>query len=148
MIAHDLGYTYVDEVDFGIHNYVGLILQLGQRENIVIQAPGICHMLHEIFMPDTAVVFMMRPVLEIIASQRRINWLPKHEKMELAKYNVEGGDISTIKYFEWLHTQKPRMIVDKYEVEYHSLKDHPLWVDKEERGDFAWNQTTKSGPQA
>jgi len=137
MIAQDLGYEHFDETVLP-ESFDGFALQVlhNNLEGIkgVYQGPtrsALCHTLPE----DVAVVFMVRPVEDIIASQERINWV--WEDQEIAQYPTEyqAAPVSSMKYRYWNEVQKP-LIRYAYEIVYHSLEEHPLWKNKEERKNF------------
>ena len=48
--------------------------------------------------------------------------------------------ISEIKYEIWEKIQKPYINNKFYELEYESLKSHPMWKDKSDRTNFKANQ--------
>jgi len=91
-----------------------------------------CHLL-----PMT-VVFMMRTIEDIIASERRIGW--QHEQSELDKYFSKQGPISRVKYKMWEEFQRPKLET-YFELEYDSMEGHPMWIDKENRLFFTAKQT-------
>ena len=140
MIAQELGYKYYDETCLP-ESFDGFILQM-THDNLdgikgVYQGPtksALCHTLSK----DIAIVFMMRPIDEIIASQVRINWI--WEDQEIAKYPKEYQDtpVSSLKYRYWNEVQKP-LIKYSYEITFGSLRNHPLWLGKEERKNFNSN---------
>lgn len=150
MIAYDTGYKSVEEKAIEYDEYPRLELIL-QEPGHVVQCPCLCHMAHQ--MPDEVlVVFMQRPVDEIIASQKRINWDWEQREKDsygLAKTPLFGDDdprtgelngkepIALIKQVMWKRQKQD--IKHWLEIEYHSLKSHPLWIS--DRKDFLWNQT-------
>ena len=76
---------------------------------------------------------MRRRIEDIIASQERVEWTG--EPYELSRYGLKEGVISKVKYDYWDNGQKAK-IHNPFEVEYESLREHPLWVPKEERLDW------------
>ena len=147
IIAADLGYTYIDERDFGTHDLPGLLALI--RDNVVIQGPALsayCHLLPK----SVAVVFTLRSLEEIIASQDRTilpsggNWTEAEESVELQKYFRETGPIAAVKYEVWDKYQKPTLAAEGkafFEIEYATLAAHPLWVPKEQRVGWHAKQT-------
>jgi hypothetical protein len=131
MIAHDLDMCYVDEDDLGWHgsgtNDESLLRKLlAVGVNNVIQAPACAHICHTL-PDDCVVVFMRRDVEDIVASEERIKW--GCERVEFQKYPEEyrATPISHSKYLYWEEVQRDN-IAHAYEVEYDSLRGHPLWV--------------------
>lgn len=130
MIAHDLDMCYVDEnvglAWAGTHeeNLLRKLLTVGV--NNVVQAPAYAHVCHTL--PEsTVVVFMRRAIEDIIASQERVNWTL--ESFELRKYpeDYRATPVAHSKYLYWEEVQRDK-IAHAYEVEYDSLRGHPLWV--------------------
>jgi hypothetical protein len=136
ILADALGYKYVDENDFGIGNVVrarGFVAQ----QHVVLQAPGLCHAAHRL---GCAVVIMRRNLEAIHASERRIpKWIEEQEPQESQKY---GGVILThlaeLKYFCWDLEQKFKCI--SFDLDYESLRTHPMWIDPEKRKGFGVRQ--------
>jgi len=143
MIAHDLGVRYIDEDDIGWKSASVMdedaLRRLFQNETgFVVQAPAAAHMCHQLGADDVAVVFMMRDVDAIIASQKRIGW--KYERVELDKYDAPHGPIAVVKYRCWFMWQRD-MIKHPFEIEYAALHQHPMWVPQDKRRGFATRQT-------
>lgn len=132
MVAHDLGWEYIDEDDIGIRN-LGKAREIFQsRFEFVMQAPALsrfCHELSAEYFP-LPIVWMRRPLHEIIASQERINW--DGEAIEKMVYFNACGPVAKVKYDFWENVQR-RLTPTAYEIHYASLSGHPLWVGKEER---------------
>ena len=153
MIAADTGHRYVDEIDIAFRRW-DLVLELAAGEEpVVIQAPGLSHMAEHF---PGLVVFMMRPVAEIEASQKRIGWNPASEYTERGNYDKmptltwdgqHENRISAIKYTHWLDYQS-NLTKNYVEVWHHDLSKHRLWVDADKRRDFAAGQTEIGGPDA
>lgn len=137
MIANDLNYCYMDERVIHINNKEKFG-NFVKAERVVIQCPGMARWVHEYSANDTAIVFMIRDVKDIIASQERIGW--PFEPDELSKYGKDEGIISEIKYKFWKKYQKAK-IVNAFEIKYEDLKKHPYWIDKKDRKDFDWYRT-------
>lgn len=133
MIACDTGHSCVDETAFGAENESGW-RQVLERNNVVVQCPAMSKLCSDLG-NNVLVVFMRRDVGDIMASQSRIDW--GSEGHELKKYGAEG-DIAQVKYDYW-EQNKPANWID---VEYESLKKHPLWIDKQYRKNFSPKQTS------
>jgi len=136
MIAADTGYTYLDEEEFNVSNRDKL-RKIFKRGDIVVQCPAISAWIQDFSANDTLIIFMMRDIDDILASQKRIGW---GDKTELSKYGKKRGVISKIKYDVWEKEQKPK-VENWLEVEYESLSGHPLWIAKNKRINFKYNQT-------
>lgn len=139
MIAHDTGYRYIDEFEFNVGNRVKF-LKLAKLEHVVIHCPGLMRWMVDVADEQSCVVVVKRAIDEIIRSQERIGW--SQENIELKHYNLEGSGrkISEVKYEYWESTQKA-LIPNYMEIDYHSWKDHPLWVDDILRKNFRAKQT-------
>lgn len=138
IVAADTGKEYIDEKMIANHDFRLLKYYLAQG-NVVVQCPGLCHLLHMIDAKDSLAIIVRRPVDEIIRSERRIGWLETARFAELYKYGHADGIISKIKYEFWDGYQQ-RILGDRgREIGYHSLEAHPLFVA--DRSGFAWDQT-------
>lgn len=137
MIAGDARMKYIDETVYGTHYEDRFTNIIKTQSNIVVQCPAMCHIIHKVSAPDVAIIFMLREVSEIIASQERVGW-PSEEK-ELKKYKRKHGIISEVKYSFWLVHQR-RKVHNPYEIEYRNLYNHPLWIDRSNRGAFTDTQ--------
>ena len=141
MIAYDLDYYFLDERKIFIDSYYALVQALADFEQHVIQAPALCRWVHHLGInDDLAIVLMRRDIKDIIASQQRVEW--RWEPLELIFYGrkVNEGPIAEVKYEYWDEVQK-HYIKNAFEVEYESMRDHPLWVPKIYRKDFDSHQT-------
>lgn len=134
ILAEELKYRYVDESD--ANTLTDVLHFVRHAKRFVLQSPmsaAYCHIL------PMVIVYMIRPVEEIIASEKRVGW--PHESAELAKYFTDVGPISEVKYKAWQKYQKPQ-VSHGFELDYYAMKEHPLWIEKEQRKDFAEKQTT------
>lgn len=136
-ISHDTKRPYVDEAAFGTSNY-GLFIDVVEQASVcVMQAPSMMKFVH-LVPDDVLVVVVRRKIEDIEASQERIGW--SGEALELARYGKSTGVIAEVKYDYWDRNKahSPRNWV---EVEYESMFNHPLWVDKDDRAEFTSKQT-------
>jgi hypothetical protein len=137
MIATDTRFYYVDEQAYSIDSLSKLFAYCrATPQRKVIQGPAITRWIHHLAAPADAVVFMMRDLDDIHASERRINW--QYDKVEAIKYGLTEGSAEEKQRF-WQSFQR-HQIANAYVVEYESLSGHPLWMPKDQRGDFEWNQ--------
>jgi len=136
MIARELGYQHIDERVFNVEDTV-LFKKCLLNAQYVIHCPAMCFAIDEFCPYNAAVVMMIRNRDDIIASQRRIGW--QYEEHELRKYGEKEGPICDVKYRKW--QQQKTMIKNHFEIEYESLKESPMWVEKEKRKQFMYNQT-------
>lgn len=148
MIAQDTGFTYIDEHEITKIRRAQKMLFFGEK--VVIQAPNWTPYARMLTNKHTLIVFMKRDVKDIIRSQKRIGWGIEGSKHTRRVGNAEDiirklyfrdkGKISEIIYEIWDKYQKDT-IKNYYELEYESLKGHPLWIDKEKRKHFKKAQT-------
>lgn len=138
MIAHDTGHSMIDEVEFRIDSLSHLHVTLREKGQFcVIQGPGITRWIHRLAKDADAVVFMFRPFPEIHASENRISWA--YDYIEAMKYGAESGS-AELKTEFWNRYQR-HQLETAITFPYGQLEKHPLWIPKEKRGTFKWNQT-------
>lgn len=154
-ISRMLDISYYTEEAFGIHDE-GMFFQLLQTTNRkVIQCPALSHLLDKIQdKADTIVVWMQRPVADIMASQKRIDW--DEEGTEKAKYIKRiheldrkdvpaeihfGLPIAEIKYLFWEKFQRANL-PHTLEIRYADLSTifPDLWIENQNRNRFGARQ--------
>ena len=140
MIAADTGHPLMDERRFSCDSLSRLytILEDPHMAGAVIQAPGLTRWAHHLATPADAVVFMVRALEDIQASEDRIGW--KHAYVEAMKYGEGHKHPAKSKVEFWMLHQRNR-IANAYTVRYASLESHPLWVPDDLRRRFKWDQT-------
>lgn len=148
IIAEELGMRYVNESEFGVHALDRFWRLLDER--VVIQAPALsayCHLLPG----HVAVVFMLRDVGQIAASQSRVaGWPENEEPRELAKYfrTAETGPSAAVKYDVWQRFQKPVMLSEGkpfFELHYpDDVRGHPRYVPANQREGWLPQQTART----
>jgi hypothetical protein len=149
MIAYDTGYEFVDEEHFGVHSETLFRGMVAGRSEVIIQCPGLSHAIHRYSYDDTLIIMMIRDVEDIVKSEKRIKWARGYWD-ELLKLGIDYNDLrrarregvrpSELKYELW-ETKQRDMVENYLELEYESLKDHPLWIPKEKRQGFKETQT-------
>lgn len=139
IIAHELSYEGLREEVIDVDN-LSLLAGVLRCERFVLQAPGLCPVVHLLRDKDIAVVIVKRDVSEIIKSQERINW-GINEIHERKKYFISALEpISEIKYRNWEMFQKEFLKERWFELQYDSMRTHPLFI--EQRENFHSRQTT------
>lgn len=142
ILATELGYAFFPEEEFKIHRLDLLLQIIVQRDRFVVQAPTMSSCCH--FFTGVAVVFMRRPIADILASEQRVRW--KRGDFEKAKYFDESCKPSAeVKYLAWDRFQKRLLRGRAFDLEYAALKAHPLWVDVETRRHFLRRQIAMTG---
>jgi hypothetical protein len=151
MIAHDTGRRYIDESSIRNWGRFNIILQ--QRKQQAIHYPVGSHLIH-ILPKEILVVWVVRDVKDILESEQHrkerlfrpgarksYHHVYESEKQKYRKRfpayvndDTPLDDMPAIEYKVWNEVQKKRC-KNYYEVEYDSLKDHPLWIDKSTRRD-------------
>ena len=139
VLAKDLGLPLVEETAFDTHNLPKFMEIVNNKSSYVMQAPGMSPYVHTLTKP--VIIWMHRNVKDILRSQIRIDWTNKHEKVETDKYFTHDSvPASTIKTDYWERFQRHLLEDRAYDLDYESLKDHPMWVDKEDRVNFGERQ--------
>lgn len=135
IIAAETHLPYIDEAQFRVDDLASFI-RLAKKPG-VYQAPGLCHVAHTLPYIDT-VIFMTRSFDEIQRSVQRIEW-GKYNNIERSKYTTRPNPVTSwhMKWIVWDSIQ--RELCNGQDLEYHSLKDHPLWIA--ERKNFTPKQT-------
>lgn len=143
MIAHDTGYRSVREEGFGWSNEERFREWMA-RDGVVLQAPFFAHLVHMIpkWRTEALVVFMIRAVDYIHESQARMvtdignatgQGIANYRLRQLHTARLDAGVI----YENW--SEQKLQIQNWIEVDYESLRDHPLWVT--DRTHFHFRQT-------
>ncbi len=137
IVAADTEKLYIDEKDINFHDIRLLQYYLNQG-NVVIQCPGLCHLLHYIVEESTLTIMVRRSIEAIISSEYR-SWSEQARKIELHKYGYSEGVISRIKYDFWNKVQKPSLGERAREINFNNLESHRLFI--KDRKNFRWDQT-------
>ncbi|HSR67465.1 MAG TPA: hypothetical protein VLU25_05945 [Acidobacteriota bacterium] len=140
VLAAELARRYVDEQDVRGDPHQCLAHLLQAEQATVVQCPGWSRFCHRMGSGRTAVVWMRRPLEEIIASQERIGWTERCEAAELARYGVTRGPIAQVKFDYWRRRQKAVLGPHAFEIEYGALRGHPMWVRRSGRRGFEAKQ--------
>lgn len=146
-LASSLDYKHVDERDFGTQDINKMRDLTSKFDGFVVQCPCLFHQATE-FDSDGLVVCMIRDINDIVKSEKRINFHEfrgfqgEHDKYikNFSEYYDKNKPISQIKYDVWNNVQKQK-IKNYVELDYNSLKTHPLWIDAENRKGFGPKQT-------
>lgn len=137
MIAQDTGHRRIDEVEFNTYDKEQWKNFALTGENVVIQCPSMCRFLEEVARDDVLIVMMKRDIEDIKANEKHVGWSENQREVN----NYDGvGHQAEVKYKFWEDNQKDK-IKNHMELEYESLREHPLWVDKEKRQHFGLKQT-------
>jgi hypothetical protein len=149
MIAADTGYRYIDEDLYEVYNTEQFFSITRQMHKVVVHCPSMSHVMQLVATDDILVVWMIRNLDDIAASEKRVNWCigPYAELANLGlgplqakRYRRHGGQIAPLKYAHWWGFQREQ-ITHWLELEFKSLARHPLWIPKTQRLDFTEKQT-------
>ena len=150
MIAFDLPHRFVDELEIYTDSLYELwqVIHYQRGTPVVVQCPALMYAslytaaAYPYWSTDgLAVVLVRRPLADIYASEERVGW--HWGFVEHVHYHREGRPVAQAKY-DWWDDQVTRLRYHRlnvFEVEYESLRDHPLWLPKEQRGQFTALQT-------
>lgn len=128
IIAHDFSLRYVDEAVIEGRDRDLAMSWIANRNHFVLQCPGLAAWLLKFsYYNDILIIWMKRDIDDINKSMQRISW---------------SHHIAFHKEMIWKKYQRPQ-IKNYIELEYESLSNHRLWVPKERRADFKWNQTAR-----
>jgi len=154
-LSETLNYRNIDEGEFGV-NKINQFVNIIKKPRIVIQAPALTHLIHNYATDKDLVVFMERKWSDILKSLYRkngklSNWIIMETMYEVEKYHYVSNDhkIEPIynsfvdrnsyyldhSYKIWKHYQS-EVIPNCFSLKYESMKDHPLWKNKEQRKNF------------
>lgn len=160
-IANTLGYRFVDEAEFGVNKF-DLFKNKLKEKNIVVQAPSMSSRVHMAVGENDLVVFMSRKWSDIIKSVfkkngRLSNWIYQETMYDLERYHIEQVDPNINEVYDqyvdrdsyylncfyslWKHYMS-KQIPNCFALDYESMKEHPMWVDKQQRSKFHYKQTS------
>lgn len=146
VVASETGYRLIDESRWATHHNHNVWTfrrmvdyLMTQPRSVVMHHPGATPWVHLLEPWAVAVVMVRRPVDEIVLSEDRINWRPHEREVLDCYFRTEHPSAYTV-YEVWDKWQK-RVLSAAYDLEYHSLETHPLWVSKEKRKQFTPHQT-------
>lgn len=147
-LIYEEHYNFIDEsLFFKCANF---------KEDAVIQAPGMSHLMHVLGEYDhVAVILMRRDLSEIYKSEDKIGWRTYREGINprsqyilyrnLVEYYRPGSTTADMKYQVFDNFQKDK-ILNLLEVPFEYLKSTDLWVEKEVSKNFWWCQTSEDDP--
>jgi len=146
LLAHELGGRYHDERRYGGDDWIKFCWWLQRPLDIakIFQAPGFMNKVRELDGLGCAIVMMIRPVEDIITSEKRISLRMNLRQRELDKYTpgvaATFGSVAEAKYAFW--EQVKPTLKNAFEVRYNELADHPMFVPRDERKGWKFNQTS------
>lgn len=139
-LSQTFKYPFVNEHDYGVHNHLNFINYVKNLTTFCAQGPGLCHAIEDIIkaIPDITIIVMRRNLEDIKKSEKRINW--SWEQLELEKFGIKNKNKSqaAIKY-DFIDSLSYDNIIN---LDYESMKEHPLWINKDKRKNFKSKQIT------
>lgn len=137
ILAQDMGLAYLDESSFNTIDIICFHNRTVTYQNYVMQCPCFFHVLEALYCiaPDAALVVMIRDIESIQASQERIKWCDSHDKNIIGAFN-DDRPISVIDYENYVRQKSKLAFGDIVELEYDSLADHSMFVEKSKRVNF------------
>jgi len=145
MIAHDTGHRFVNEREHGCWRKCRMWDLLKMDEPMAIHCPSQSRWLHEFArQPDALIVFLLRNPGDIMASEHRVGKVQPLRRLTRRHYEDVmpcHGPSCMVRQSYWL-VQQRHLIDNKLELQYESLCEHPLWVERPLRETFAVKQTT------
>lgn len=139
ILADLLGYEFLPEEAFTAGDAMVFFNIFNTQKNIVVQAPGMCHLVHELCHPNVAVVYMLRNPKEVQNSEDHIGYY----------WYGDGFRYFTgrkMNYLTRLHRfrkfQAPLLKERVFYLKYEKLDFHRLFVSKEKRVNFAPRQVS------
>lgn len=145
IIAAETAMPYVDERSYGWRDLAALSMLVANDERMVIQYPNFAHIIEQFTADDICIVFMHRQPTDILQSQKRINWKSASYQRKLYRGKVPYINhwltpVCVIKYLHW-HLHQKSLVLHSLDLPYHSLKQHPRWVEQPRRSMFTSKQT-------
>lgn len=145
ILAMESGYRYIDEREFNLRDPTLFEQFLRDDQNMVIQCPSMSHLIDQFGSEKNLIIFMHRNPREIMSSQMRIGWKSERHEKKLYRGKVcylphLFTPICVLKYLHW-HFEQKHKVSHYLNLQYSSLDNHPLWIDKENRSTFKAKQT-------
>lgn len=149
IIATESSMQFVDEDEYGTKDVGAWKELVATGQQLVVHSPAMARWVHEVANPDSggqdvAVVWLIRPLLEILASQQRVGWDGADERIKYEMKGADGRPVAVVKTWYWYHQQRP-FICNPFEIEYHDLERHRLWVPAHKRVTFGKRQWQEYG---
>lgn len=134
----------MDEDEYGTKDVATWKALVAEGEELVIHSPAMAFWVDEVGNEkagggDVAVIWMIRPLLEIQASERRVGWDDSDERVKYGLKERDRRPISVVKTWHWYHQQRP-FVCNAFELAYHDLRKHRLWIPSYRRVTFGRRQ--------
>lgn len=147
MIAESLGLECLREEVIGFNDpylFDHFAFDLSRRD-FVLQCPAMFYRIREIQAPNTAIVFMRRDFDDIQKSQSSQTY-PGGAPLPFDREEARQRDVLDMRDNENSNEAKWRLwnewnVRNGFTQEYEDLKQHPMWVDREQRKGWHHRQT-------
>ena len=127
-IAQDRKLAFVGEEAIGVRDLITVTGIIEQQRGWVMQGPALSYAIRTLARPDVLVVWMRRHEPHWVASCERVGWNCESEESRIPeKYKKPDTSHYQQRYAHWCSEHRPA-IVHWIEVEYESLREHPLFV--------------------
>jgi len=149
ILAHELGWQYITDEDYDVSDFNGWANLILTGVHMAAQCPHMTHLLHET-PDDVLVVWMHRPIEELIVSFARVN--PGHisasqpyqmlfysQLPEVGTGRQIGAGWIKVREQYWNMVQRPMLGRRGVTFNYHDLEEHRLFVHN--RTGWTMNQT-------
>lgn len=143
-LAREAGWNHVEEDEFRIHSRTCWREIVDTHHQSVVHCPTmVAHLLDT--PDDSLIVFMHRPVDEILASQRVLGWDDRgpQNARELARFDLppDADDSCRVKYRWWDNHRGWIPPHRRFDINYHDMSTHPAWVPADQRTGWLPQQT-------
>ena len=160
-LSNTLKFRNVDEGEFSVRD-VNMFRSIIKQENIVVQAPAMTCRIQALVEDDDLVVFMSRKWSDIVKGVHRknkslSNWVLMETMFNIERYYFNEYDNIAGEFFDkhvsknsyylnayynmWKHYQS-KVIPNCITLKYESMKNHTMWLDKSQRKNFGYKQST------
>lgn len=154
-LANTLNFRNVDEAEFNVRD-VDIFRNIMKQENIVVQAPSMTCRIQTLVGDDDLVVFMSRKWSDILKGVHRkngrlSNWILMKTMFNIERYYFNEYDNIAGEFFDkyvnknsyyldayynmWKYYQS-KVIPNCIILKYGSMKNHPMWLNKDQRENF------------
>ena len=149
IIAHELGYEFIDEHQYEHNISVKFVEILLTRSSVVVHTTSFTRDIHLI--KNIPIVLVKRNINDILKSfENSKRFKGKHENGLFARFDDEALGI-ILNHYGCKNGCVPEVIYDHFykhnkdffELNYEDLKDHELFIDKDKRKKFTHLKQTK-----
>ena len=142
IIAKELGYKFIDESWYDGNNPRKFFELLHLPRKLVIQMTAFAKDIHQMILVNTCIVIMRREIEDILKSMKHSETFDVEQGVGMFTKFDDEAQIKVLAHYgfdkhhclpEVIYAHLYKTIEDYYMVEYKSLKDHPLFIKREDR---------------